>query len=195
MATKRPSRGVSKAEWLDAGLRSLSDVGIAGLSVEGLARSLGIARAGFYWHFKDRDELLRDMLDYWIHEITEIITRNDQLLGLDPRARLTKTAEVILDNDLTRYEIPIRQWALTDLEAARAVRKANRMRLDFVRGAFADLGFKGDDLEMRAMMFTCYHTWELAMFPEISRRRRRGLIAKRIELLTRQTTASRSPNA
>jgi hypothetical protein len=56
--------------------------------------------------------------------------------------------------------------------------------LDFVRDALSELGFTGDDLEMRSMLFVCYHTWELPMFREISRKRRRELIAKRIELLT-----------
>jgi hypothetical protein len=91
---------------------------------------------------------------------------------------------MILDHELTRYEIPIRQWALQDAVAARAVRKVNRLRFDFIGGAFSELGFKGDDLDMRTMLFTCYHTWEAPMFREISRKRRRELIAKRIELLT-----------
>ena len=37
---------------------------------------------------------------------------------------------------------------------------------------------------MRAMLFVCYHSWEAPMFPEIPRKRRRELIAERIELLT-----------
>ena len=45
------------------------------------------------------------------------------------------------------------------------------------------LGFTGDDLEMRSMLFVCYHAWESPMFREISRKRRREQIAKRIELL------------
>jgi len=68
----------------------------------------------------------------------------------------------------------------------RTVRKVNRLRLEFVRGAFGELGFTGDELEMRTMLFVCYHTWEASTFRELSRKRRRALIEKRIELLTRQ---------
>ena len=46
------------------------------------------------------------------------------------------------------------------------------------------LGFKSDDLEMHTMLFDCYHSWESPMFREISRKRRRELITRRIELLT-----------
>lgn len=177
-------RGVSKAEWLAAGLKALSEHGVASLTIEGLAKSLGIAKAGFYWHFKNRDDLLRQMLDYWTHEVTEIISENSEVIALEPTGRLTKTAEMILDFDLTRFEIAIRQWALQDQHAARAVKKVNRKRLDFIRSALSELGFTGDDLEMRTMLFVCYQTWESTMFREITRKRRRELIANRIEILT-----------
>ena len=186
MSKQRGRPGVSKAEWLEAGLQTLSSFGIAALTVEGLAKSLGISKAGFYWHFKNRDDMLRQLLDHWAHEITEVITSNPDILALKPKARLIRTAEMIHDSELTRYEIAIRQWALQDKEATRAVKNSNRLRLDFIRTAFSELGFKGEDLEIRTMLFVCYHSWEASMFREISRKRRRAQIAKRIDFLTRK---------
>jgi hypothetical protein len=58
------------------------------------------------------------------------------------------------------------------------------MRMDFIRKAFSELGFTDDDLEMRTMLFACYHTWESSMFPGVSRKRRKELIGKRVDLLT-----------
>jgi len=184
--TQRASRGVTKTQWLEAGLGALIEQGAGALSVEGLARSLGIARAGFYWHFKNREDLLRQLIERWIEETTEVVTAGEQLLTLEPKARLVRTAETILDNNLGRYDMAVRQWALTYAPAARAVRKVNSMRLGFVRSAFAELGFTGDELEMRTMLFVCYHAWESTTFRDISRKRRRALIPRRIELLTRQ---------
>ena len=175
---------ISKAQWLDMALEVMETKGVAGVRVEVLAKRLAISKSGFYWHFKNRGHLLKDMLDHWSHEVTEVISANPEILALKPKDRLVRTAEIIIDYQLTRYEIPIRQWALQDTGAARAVKKANRLRLDFVNGAFSELGFKDDDLDMRTMLFACYHTWESSMFREISRKRRRELIAKRIELLT-----------
>jgi hypothetical protein len=93
---------------------------------------------------------------------------------------------MIHDYDLAKYDMAIRQWALQDAEVARTVEKVNQLRLDFVRGALSELGFKGEDLEMRSMLFVCYYTWESNMFQEISRKRRHDQILKRIELLTRK---------
>lgn len=184
MSGKKGARGVSKAQWLETGLQALSEGGVSALTIEGLARSLGIARAGFYWHFKNRDDLLRQLLNYWTHENTEVVTANPDLLALAPKRRLIKAMEMVHDYELGRYEMAIRQWALRDKEAARAAKTVNRMRLDFFRTALSELGFSDDDLEMRAMLFACYHSWESSTFPEVPRKRRRELIVKRIELLT-----------
>lgn len=182
--TNKPRRGISKQEWLDAGLEALSMGGVSALTVLGLARSLGIAKAGFYWHFKDRGDLLRELLNYWSQQLTEVVTSNVELLSLEPKSRLIKTAQMIHDYDLAKYDMAFRQWALQDADVARTVKKVNQLRLHFVREALSELGFKGEDLEMRAMLFVCYHTWESNMFQEISRKRRHNQILKRIELLT-----------
>ena len=186
MSNNKHRRGVSKAEWLEAGLKALSEGGAAALTVEGLARSLGIAKAGFYWHFKDRDDMLRQLLDYWVHEITEVISENVEVQAMPPEQRLVRIAEMILDYDLTRYDLAIRQWGLQDKVVARAIRKVNRIRLDFLRQTFAELGFTDEELEMRTMLFVAYHSMEASMFPEISRKRRREQIQRRIEFLVRR---------
>ena len=183
MSNTKARRGVSQAEWLEASLQQLSERSIAEIRIENLARSLGISKAGFYWHFKNREQLLAMLLEYWTHEMTEVVTENTLLDELEPKARLIRTAEMILDNDLGQYDIGIRQWALSDKDAAKAVRKVNRLRLKFIKQAFLDQGFTGDDAETRAMMFVVYHTWETPMFPEISRKRRHELIKRRINIL------------
>ena len=174
---------VSKAEWLARALEVLAAEGVQGVRVERLARDLGIAKAGFYWHFRDRRDLLQSMLDYWTHEFTAVITENPKLRTGDPKKRLYDTMVMILDHDLTKYDLGIRDWAAHDPDAAKAVRSVYRMRLEFVRGIFSELGFRGQQLEMRARLFVCYHSWEQAMFDDLSKDERRKLIRVRHKML------------
>lgn len=180
------NRGVSRDQWLQAALDVLDEAGIDGVTIDGLSRQLGVSRSGFYWHFNDRAELQKALLDYWVHELTEVVVNNPKVLALDAKTRLRTTAEMILKYDLARYDLAVRLWARRNKEAARAVRQVNRIRLDFIRNAMIELGFKGNELEMRTMQFVCYHTWERAMFAEISRKKLHNLIEKRIEFLTRK---------
>ena len=50
-------------KWVTAGLAELGRGGIDGVRVEVLARRMGVTKGGFYRRFKDRDALLRTMLD------------------------------------------------------------------------------------------------------------------------------------
>ena len=184
MTTETVRRGVSKAQWLETAMTLLRDHSVADITVEGLAKKLGIAKSGFYWHFRSREELLNALMDYWLHEFTEVITDNVEIEALKPKTRLMMCAEMIHELDLTRYEIGIRQFALRDGNALRVVKETNKQRMDFIRKAFSELGFTDDDLEMRVMLFACYHTWETSMFHGIPRKRRKALIGKRIDLLT-----------
>jgi len=181
----KAKRGLSRADWSEGALKLLRSESISGLTIERLARSMNIAKSGFYWHFKDRQELLDEVLLYWSNELTERHTQQLEASIPDPKQRLIATSELVLDRDLGRYEMAIRQWALQDPKVARVVRKTNKHRLDFVRRAFSELGFKDDELEARTMLFVCYTTWESGMFPEVSRKRRRQLLTERVGVLTR----------
>ncbi len=185
MKNQRVQRGVSKAEWLEAALEALAHGSVAGVTIQSLAKKLGIARAGFYWHFQDRDDLLRQLQDYWVHEVTEVLSANKEILALAPKARFIRTAELILKHDLVRYEVSFHQWGMDDAGAAKVLKKVRKMKMDFAKQALSELGFSGEELEMRAMLFVCYQTWESVMFADVSKKRRQALIARRFDLITR----------
>jgi AcrR family transcriptional regulator len=180
--TPRTKR-VSKAEWLHRALKVLESEGVQGVRVERLARDLGIAKAGFYWHFRDRPDLLQNVLDYWAHEFTAVVTDNPQLQEGDPKKRLYQTMLMILEHDLAKYDMVIRNWANHDPTAAKAVRRVTRMRLDFLRSIFSELGFRGRQLEMRTRLFVCYHSLEQNTFNDLSKDERRKLLRLRHKLL------------
>ena len=180
---KTTRKRVSKAEWLELALKVLASEGVQGVRVERLARDLGIAKAGFYWHFRDRRDLLQSILAYWSHEFTAIITENPELVEGDPNRRLYDAMAMILDHDLAKYDLAMRGWASHDPVAANAVRSVFRMRLDFARSIFSDLGFRGRQLEMRTRLFVAYHAGEEAMFDDLTKDERRQLLRLRHKLL------------
>ena len=67
MKTRNSSR-VSKDQWLAAAVTALEQGGVDAVRVERLARALDVSKSGFYWHFKDRADLLLELLEYWEEE-------------------------------------------------------------------------------------------------------------------------------
>ncbi|MFG5409804.1 helix-turn-helix domain-containing protein [Piscinibacter sakaiensis] len=69
---------LSPADWIADALALLADQGIDAVRVDVLARRLGVTRGSFYWHFADRDALLRGLLETWRQQATEqVIARFD----------------------------------------------------------------------------------------------------------------------
>jgi len=121
MPVKTKRARVTKRDWLQAALEMLELSGVDSIRVERLARNLNISKSGFYWHFKDRNELLYELLIYWREEYTKIAidTLKDQ--NLDPLARLDQVVEMVWKHDLAKYDLSIRTWAKNDPIAHRAV--------------------------------------------------------------------------
>ena len=146
---------ISKAAWLDRALEILETEGMQGVRVDRMARDFGISRAGFYYHFRDRSDVLQKMLAHWGTEFTEVVVNDPGLSKLNPEKKLLRIMEMILDQDLTRYDLAIRDWSKRDKKAAKMVSKVYKLRVDFLRGIFRELGFRGQPLEMRTRLFVC----------------------------------------
>ena len=173
------SKRVSKAQWLDTALEVLETEGVDGVRVEKLARQLGIAKSGFYWHFKDRQELLQEMLNYWAHEYTAVITENPELNQGNPKQRLEKVMRMIQEYELNRLEIVIRVWAQSDPMAARVMNKAYKMRHNYIANLFKEMGFRDDEVEMRTQLLLGYYTMEYSMYGKQPKAKKEKLLKLR----------------
>jgi AcrR family transcriptional regulator len=183
MTKKVKRERVSKADWLEKALDVLESNGIDEVKIERLARELNISKSGFYWHFKDRKDLIRAMITYWEEEFTSVVTSNSEVLNTVPRERIYLTMKMILENNLTRLELPMRSSAETDPVAWEMISRVYQIRVDFFRSALSEMGFEGEDLEMRIHLLTCYHTWEGVMFRDISKDRRAKWLKLRLDLI------------
>lgn len=177
---------VSKSDWLQEALIALEEEGVDGIKVERLAKRLKISKSGFYWHFKNREDLIVEIIDYWAHEYTEVVTTNTQFQSAPPLQRLEKIMEMIIDADLTRFELEMQAWAKSDARIMKKIQQVYEMRLDFSRDIFRELGFKGVELEVRTRMFIGYHVWERLTFQTESKKELRKYIKAKAALLTKK---------
>ncbi len=186
MTKKRRAGRVSKDQWLATALEELGKGGVEAVRVERLAKILSVSKSGFYWHFNDRKDLHRHLLEYWFHEYTQIVTSNPLLSKGDPEDRLKRAMIMIQEHDLAEFDLAIQAWAKHDELAREVVQTVTSARLDFIGQIFSELGFEGEEREMRTRLFVCYHTWESTMFGDMSPRKRTRLRKRRLDLLINQ---------
>lgn len=175
---------LGRRDWLQAALMMLAEEGIGAVSIERLARRLGVTRGSFYHHFSNREDLLRQILSYWAEHWTDEIRDDVRALGLDPRNTLLALMRMIRHRKASDYDVVIRAWAVNDPLAREVVEQVDEIRLGVIRQLFLDMGFEGDDAENRARLFLYYEMAEPAIWAQQSEETLEALIEERHRFLT-----------
>ena len=88
---------LSGEKWAAAALEAIAIRGVAELSIESLARELGVTKGSFYWHFASRSALIKAALQLWAQrETDDVLARIDR--EPSPRARIEKIVEEAVGN-------------------------------------------------------------------------------------------------
>lgn len=148
----RTVMALSRDDWTRAALDALADDGLAGVAVEPLARRLGASKGSFYWHFRDRGELIAATLDLWERRDTvEVIAALETIA--DPRDRLRELARsaysgAAAGNDAQSGVLA----AASDPRVAPVLERVTRTRLAFLERQFEALGLDPPAARMRSRM-------------------------------------------
>jgi AcrR family transcriptional regulator len=187
MAVNRKATGkprLDRRDWLDAALAALAAGGIKAVAIEKLAVQLGVTRGSFYHHFQNREQLLSEILDYWVVHWTEDIRTALLALELDASETLLAMIRLIRERKAADYDVVFRAWALHDPLACKVVKRVDEIRLGYIRSLFAELGFDELEAENRARLLLYYEMVEPAVFATQSKQTREWLIKARHKLLT-----------
>jgi len=181
---KEKSKRLTREDWLSAALEVLYGEGVGKVSIVRIARDLGVTSGSFYWHFKDRNDLLRGLLDFWVHSQTEAIFEEVARFEGTPSERLFKLMEMLTIGEQARYEVAVRAWAGFDDMAAEVVRRIDKRRVEWLRSVFHEIGFSGNEAEMRARLFVYYQLAEPSILWREPKSKRREIMKLRHRLLT-----------
>lgn len=148
----------SRELWLGAAYDSLLEAGVDAVRIQPLGERLKLSRTSFYWFFRDREDLLNELLGLWTR-------KNIDNLILQAEAYAESIAETILnvfdcwlDQHLfdSKLEYAVRSWALQSPEVAAEAARADERRIAALAAAFLRHGFDAvaADVRGRAIFLT-----------------------------------------
>lgn len=147
----RKAKRLSREDWIAGAVSLLAEAGVEGVRVEVLARKLGVTKGSFYWHFKDRAELLEALVGAWEEVGTQRLIDAVDAAGGSVRARVTLLWQLAVADDMAG-ELALREWARQDGAIAARVKAVDDERMAYLRRLFGDLGTSAEDVERRAML-------------------------------------------
>ena len=141
---------LSATDWLNHGLKTLAQEGFTALKAVPLAKSMGVSRGSFYWHFKDIGAFHLAVLARWREVAAEQIIANVEAASKDedPLALLLRR---VFGERLT-LERAVRTWASVDPAARAAVQAIDRRLLNYVEGLLAQSGLSAELARARAQI-------------------------------------------
>jgi AcrR family transcriptional regulator len=140
MASAAPARIVTlhPDDWIRAAQTRLSAHGIDSVRVEVLARDLGVSKGSFYWHFRDRNDLLEKLLVRW--EDAELDWLN-AAVDASAAVQWANFIERSSDPEGMRMEVALRAWARRDERVATRVAALERRKARLIADVFREVGF------------------------------------------------------
>ena len=161
----RPTGRVSRRQWLDAALEVLVSEGVDAVRVNVLARKLKISKSGFYWHFRDRAELLGAMKVYWVEEFSQQIISEVLSQSGSVKDRLKYVARVIREKESGKLDLAFTSWAQSDPEVHTLIDKVRDVRVEFISDVLSGGETADREIQSRARLFVVYFSWSEVMFP------------------------------
>jgi len=159
---------LTQENWIRCAQEMLVDGGIDLVRIDVMARKLKVTRGSFYWHFRDRGDLLAQVLESWRNAATEqIIERFDRLRD-EPRGLIKELLTLPFRgrsaHRAARVELAIRDWARRDPMARNAVDDVDARRISYIAQCFSALGFDIVEARSRAFVLYAYEVAESLLF-------------------------------
>lgn len=143
---------LSRDDWAAAALDALSGGGIAAVAVEPLAVRLGTTKGSFYWHFRNRDELVAAALELWRQASTTAVIERLEAGATTPGQRLRQlVTHVFAPQARTDADLALMADADHPL-VARALAEVTEQRLGYITTLFRQLGFPRAAARRRALL-------------------------------------------
>jgi len=159
-STKPERPQLTPDDWIRAATELLIHRSIDAVRVDVLAKTMEVTRGSFYWHFADRDDLLKRLLLSWQEQQTEQIIARYRKQGVAPDALIRELVALPFHGRSAlkgaAVELAIRGWARRDEMARKIVDVVDSKRLAYLEECFAQLGFEPAEARSRAFLLYCY---------------------------------------
>jgi AcrR family transcriptional regulator len=150
---------LDRGEWIAAAIDTLADEGMAGLRVEALAKRCGVTKGSFYWHFKDRQDLIGAVMQVWQEGRIRDIDKQSEAAPGREREQLQRIIDVYGGSHHRKgiaIELAVRDWARRDAAAGAIVEAVDRHRLERARQLFVAGGLSESEATSRSLLLYAY---------------------------------------
>jgi AcrR family transcriptional regulator len=170
-------RELEREDWLAIARKTLIEEGISAVRVERLAKALGVTRGGFYWRFRNLEELLALLVEDWRGSNGRALFA---ILGQAKTLseRFDEVVRIWLDERgySPAWDTAMRVWGRVSPHVRAAVQAVDAERIAVLQTMFQDDGLSEDAALVRARILYYHQMGYYALDVHESRKRRQELL-------------------
>jgi len=159
-----------RVPWLQAGLFLLEEEGPGAITIDELARRVGLTKGSFYHHFRDRNGYVKALLEYWEQEMTHRQIEQADLQATT-RAKQRQLTQLTLAMYGSPLELNLRAWAMTSPLVKSYVERVDQTRIEYLKRIALEI--TRDEVRSRQLAEIAYAVFVggQQVLPKISRER------------------------
>ena len=150
----------TREQWLQMSLEIISGQEFGHFVINNIVKLMRVTKGSFYWHFKDRNDFLEHLVTYWDENFTKNVMLHIGEAKGDASERLLELMIFVTRKRLARYDTAILSLAHNEPHVSNQIAEVFESRIKFVASLFAEMGYKGLDLELRSRMIVTFMSQE-----------------------------------
>ena len=131
--------------------------------IDAIAKDLGLTKGSFYHHFKNKDQYLKKILQFWETQTTEKAMIHMPKFTGNLRDKLKQTEIFLHESNILKIEKSIRQSISLSI-VQEYLRKMDPLRISIMVKFFIDDGYSLDEAEFKSRMIYNIQIAELITF-------------------------------
>lgn len=142
---------LQRFDWLNRALEIFVAEGIDAVRITRLADDLKVTRGSFYWHFRNREDLIDALVEFWQSKNTSAITASvDNAQRLDEG--ILRFFEICVDPNQfdPRLDLAIREWARRSDKIHQLVDQEDQTRINSLSQFFVRCDYPMPEALIRA---------------------------------------------
>ena len=155
IASPADKRRLNREDWIRAALEALAEGGVKAVAVDRLTKVVGASRGSFYWHFKDRRELVEAALELWERKYTTELIPEAEATA-DPLERLRVVFQTVYEQPADPIEVAL-ATAGDDPIVAPFFLRVTEARIALLRRIFIELGLDEGEADDRAWLAYAFY--------------------------------------
>jgi AcrR family transcriptional regulator len=151
-----PKKIASKEDWLKLGEELFGHGGKEALVVEQMSASLNVSKTSFYWHFKNKENFTKAVVEYWrktrTYDFIEIANRE-----LEPIDKLKSLIKLCFSSTPTGdFSYYLRKLSKKDAKYRKIIQEIELERICYVESLFQQCAVEPDKCQLMADIFYNY---------------------------------------